>query len=284
MSTSHIVWPLGVRIGRVLRTVALSGAAVLFLLPFYLLVRNGLATERDIAGPRWTLLPRTWHLQNIVEVFNNRSVHLASSMWNSVVVSVVQTTGTVILAMMAGYGLSRIAYRYANAITGLVLVTLMIPAAVTFMPTFVVVSSLGWVSSLRGLIIPGMFSALAVFLFRAHYAEFPRELEEAGRIDGLGYFGTYWRIVVPNTLAFTAAIATITFLGSWNAFLWPLVIAQDSSSWTAQVALSTYLNAQSTDLGQLFVAAGVTILPVLILFLVAQRFIRQGIESTGING
>ncbi len=220
---------------------------------------------------------------NIPELFNDPTVPMLRSLWNSVVVSVLQTAGTILLASMAGYGLARIPFRHANLVFGTILATLLIPSAVTFVPTFVMVSSLGWVSTLRGLIIPGMFGALAAFLFRQQFTTFPRELEEAGRIDGLNYFGTFWRIVVPNSLPFFAAISTITFIGSWNAFLWPLVIAQDSASWTVQISLSTFLTAQTINIHELFIAATFSILPMMLVFIGLQRYIVQGVESTGIN-
>ena len=164
-----------------------------------------------------------------------------------------------------------------------IVATLLIPAAVTFVPSFVLVSTLGWVSSLRGLIVPGLFQAFATFLFRQYFLGFPQELEDAARIDGLGYLGTFWRVVVPNSLGFVAAIGTITFIGSWNAFLWPLVIGQDQSSWTVQIALSTFLTQQTSNLHQLFIAAVISILPLLVMFLFLQRWIVQGVERSGIN-
>ncbi|MFC7330139.1 carbohydrate ABC transporter permease [Marinactinospora rubrisoli] len=199
-------------------------------------------------------------------------------------VALLQTGGQLLVCSTAGYALARIPYRYAGVVFGTVLATLMIPAAVTFVPTFVMVSSLGWVSSLRGLIIPGLFSGFTAFLFRQYFLTFPRELEDAARVDGLGYWGTYWRVVVPNTLPFFAAIGVITFIGSWNAFLWPLVIAQDSASWTVQIVLSTYVTAQTIDLPELFMAAAVSVLPLLLVFLFLQRYIVRGAVESGIKG
>lgn len=272
------------RLGVLARTAMLVLGALLFLIPFYLIIRTALASEPEIAGLEFTLWPATPQWHNFADVFSNTQVPFARALLNSVLVSVVQTVLTVLLAALAGYGLARIPYRYSGLVSGLVLATLMIPAAVTFVPTFVMVSSLGWVSSLRGLIIPGLFSALAVFLFRQQFSDFPRDLEEAGRIDGLGYFGVFWRIVVPNTGAVFAAIGAITFLASWNAFLWPLVIGQDPNSWTIQVALSAYTTSQNPNYSQLFAAATIATLPVLLLFVGLQRFIRQGYESTGSTG
>lgn len=123
------------------------------------------------------------------ELFDDPSVPMLHSMINSVVIAVVQTAGVLVLASLAGYGLARIPYRHANGVFLAILLTLMVPAAVTFVPTFVLVSTLGWVSTLRGLIVPGLFQAFAAFLFRQYFLNFPRELEEAARIDGLELLG-----------------------------------------------------------------------------------------------
>jgi multiple sugar transport system permease protein len=164
-----------------------------------------------------------------------------------------------------------------------IVATLLIPAAVTFVPSFVLVSTLGWVSSLRGLIIPGLFQAFATFLFRQYFLNFRRELEEAAQLDGMGYWGTFWRVIVPNSKSFVAAIGTITFIGSWNAFLWPLVIAPDQNSWTVQIALSTFLTAQTINLPRLFIAATIAILPLVVMFVFLQRWIVEGVERSGIS-
>src|SRR4051794_37879576 len=270
-------------VGSTARYLALIVGAVVFLVPFYLLIRNALSTNADITSPEWKLLPSSLQWGNISELFSDPAVPMLHSLYLSIVVSVLQTAGSVLIGALAGYGLARIPYRYSNVVLGFIVATLLIPAAVTFVPTFVIVSSLGWLSSLQGLIVPGLFQALVVFLFRQYFVNFPRELEEAGRIDGLGYPGTFFRIVVPNSMGFIAAVATITFIGSWNAFLWPLVIGQSENSWTVQIALSTFLPAQTVNLHELFIAATFSILPILLVFLGLQRFIVQGVESTGIN-
>jgi multiple sugar transport system permease protein len=271
------------KVGTAARYVALVVGAVLFLIPFYLVLRNGLSSEADITAPDWRLLPKTLQWGNIGELFSDPAVPMTRSLVNSVAISVTQTVGVLILSGLAGYGLARIPYRHANAIFYLILTTLLIPAAVTFVPSFVLVSTLGWVSTLRGLIIPGLFQAFATFLFRQYFLGFPREIEEAARLDGLGYWGTFWRVVVPNSTGFIAAIGTITFIGTWNAFLWPLVIGQDQSSWTVQIALSTFLTAQTINLHELFVAAAIAVAPLMVMFIFLQRWIVEGVERSGIN-
>ncbi|MYR59159.1 ABC transporter permease subunit [Streptomyces sp. SID625] len=272
-----------VRAGRALRLVLLIALALLFLIPFYLLVRNGLSSEQDITSPDWTFFPSELRWGNVRELFDDTSVPFARSLLNSALIAVATTLGTLVLASLAGYGLARIPYRHANKVFYAVLGTLMVPAAVTFVPSFVLVSSLGWISTLRGLIVPTLFSAFACFVFRQYFLGFPRELEDAAQVDGLGYWRTYWLIVVPNARPVFAAVGTIVFLGAWNSFLWPLVIGQDQSAWTVQVALSSFTTAQVVRLHELFVAAAVSILPLLAVFLCFQRWIVAGVERSGID-
>ncbi|MDX6279421.1 MAG: multiple sugar transport system permease protein [Kribbellaceae bacterium] len=274
--------PLGV-VGSVLRWVALIAATLLFLIPFYLVLRNALSTEADITGVNWKFFPTDLQWGNIKELFDDENVPMARALYNSAVIGILGTGGQLLLASMAGYGLARIPYRHADKVFYAVMATLMIPAAVSFIPSFIVVSSLGWVSTLRGMIIPTLFSGFAAFLFRQYFLGFPKELEEAARVDGAGYFTTFWRIVVPNSLPFFAAIAAITFIGNWNSFIWPLVIGQDEKSWTVQVAMSTFITAQTVNIHQLFMAAAVSIVPLVLIFAFLQRYLIQGVTQSGIK-
>jgi multiple sugar transport system permease protein len=151
-------------------------------------------------------------------------------------------------------------------------------------PTFVVVGSMGGVNTLWGIIAPGLFNPFAVLLFRNFYLRFPRELEEAGRLDGLGWFGLYRRIALPGSGAMLASLGALAFIDSWNSFLWPLVIGQDPGSWTAQIALSSFLTAQNINLPGLFAGAVVTIAPLVVMFVIAQRYIVEGIATSGLKG
>ena len=266
-----------------LRYTALVVLAALFLLPFYVLLRNAFATPAEIAAARWVWWPGQVDLAGLRKLFANESIQMARSMANSAAVALTQTLLTVVVSAMAGYGLARVDHRLNRVVLGLTVLTLMVPAAVTFVPSFVMVSSLGWISTLRGLIVPGLFSAFATFLFRQHFLGFPAELEDAAAVDGAGPWRTFWRVVVPNSYGMGAAVGTITFIGSWNAFLWPLLIGQDRSFRTVQVALSQFMSSQRVDLPQLFTGAAVAILPVLLVFLFLQRYLVQGVERSGID-
>lgn len=266
----------------VLYTV-LTALAAVFLLPYYVIVRNALATRAEITGLRWTWIPAHPQWSNIGDLLTGDSA-LLRGLGNSAIIAIVQTLATLALGAAAGYGLVRIPYRHRNLVFGAFLVTLMVPSAVTFVPTFVVTAKLGWVNTLAGIIVPGVFSVFTVFIYRQFFIDFPAELEEAGRIDGLGYWGTFVRIVLPNSVGVTIALGSISFINSWNAFLWPLVVGQDQSTWTVQVTVSSFLNAYHINLPALFAGSLLSVLPLVLLFFVFQRYIVQGVKLSGVKG
>lgn len=267
----------------VLTYTGLGVLSVLFLVPFYLMLRNSLMTEDQVTSTKWSWLPSPATLDNYRGLFNDPSLPFAHALENSAIIALVTAPVSTLFASMAGYALARIEVPFRGVVTAFIVGTLMIPASVTFVPTFLVVDALGGVNTRWGVIAPGLFNAFAVVLFRSYYLRFPQELEEAGRIDGLGHLGVYARIAVPNSLTMIASLGALSFIESWNAFLWPLVIGQDPSAWTAQIALSTFLTSQSINLPGLFAGAVVTIVPLALMFLVAQRFIVQGITATGLK-
>ncbi|MFJ9442324.1 carbohydrate ABC transporter permease [Kitasatospora sp. NPDC101235] len=272
------------RVRPVLRAVLVGLLTVLFLLPFYLMLRNSLMDSRSLTSPHWTWWPAQAHWENFGALFSDPTVHMAQALGNSLLIAGITAPVSTLLASAAGYALARIPVPGRRILLGLVVATLMIPGSATFVPTFVVVGSMGGVNTLWGLIAPGLFNPFAVLLFRNFYLQFPTEIEEAGRLDGLGWLGLYRRIALPSSGAMLASLGALAFIDSWNAFLWPLVIGQDPSSWTAQIALSTFLTSQTINLPGLFAGAVVTIAPLVAMFLVAQRHIVEGIATTGLKG
>lgn len=268
----------------VLSYVALIALSILFLTPYYLIFRNALLTQPQILSFKWVWLPIPPHFENVQAIFNDPSAPMGTGLRNSVIIALVQTVGQIFIASLAGYGLARIPYRWSNVVFYAMLLTLMIPGAVTFVPLFVLVSGIGWVNTLQGLIVPGLFNTFAAFLFRQFYLDFPNDLEDAGRVDGLNYWGLYRYILLPNSLSIMIALGIITFIGSWNSFLWPLIIGQTSRWWTVQVVLSTYLTAQTINLPALFMGAAIAVLPLVIIFIAAQRYIVEGVTASGIKG
>ncbi|WP_393053037.1 carbohydrate ABC transporter permease [Streptomyces sp. LN549] len=269
---------------RSMRGVLAGLLTAVFLAPFYLMLRNALMDTQGLTSPDWTWWPSPMHWENFTSLFSDPSLHMGQALGNSLLIAAITAPVSTLLASAAGYALARIPVPGRGVMLALVVATLMIPGSVTFVPTFVVVGSMGGVNTLWGIIAPGLFNPFAVLLFRNFYLQFPSEIEEAGRLDGLGWLGLYRRIALPSSGAMLASLGALAFIDSWNAFLWPLVIGQDPSTWTAQIALSTFLTSQTINLPGLFAGAVVTIAPLVAMFLVAQRYIVEGIASSGLKG
>jgi multiple sugar transport system permease protein len=264
-----------------LRYGGLFLVALLFLIPFYLILRNALMTDDQITSSHWVWFPASPHWENFSKLFKDPEAPVLTGLVNSAIIATVTLVLQMTISSMAGYALARIPARGSKTVFSLILATLMIPSAVTFVPTFAVTAYLHGVNTRWGIVAPGLFSAFSIFLFRQFYLQFPAEIEEAGRIDGLSYFGIFWRLLLPNSTSIIMALGVLTFIGSWNSFLWPLVIGQDPSSWTVQVVLSTFLTSQTINLSELFAATLVAIAPLILIFLLMQRYIVEGAKFSG---
>jgi multiple sugar transport system permease protein len=279
-STAWVQW-----ITTALRYALLIALALLFLLPFYIMLRNSVMTQAEITDMNaWRWLPETPQWSNFPNVFEDQSISMARGLRVSAILALVNLIFQTLFASMAGYALARIPFRGREIVFALILLTLMIPGAVTFVPTYVVVSELGGINTLWGIVVPGLFSAFTCFLFRQFYLDFPTEIEEAGRLDGNTYFGVYWKLLLPNSIGIMAALGVLSFIYSWNAFLWPVIVGQSPATRTVQVVLSSYLTAQTIDLTRLFAGAVIGAAPLIIVFLLLQRYIVQGVRMSGIKG
>lgn len=281
-SSARMVRGRAGRVAHAAKLVFLFALAALFLLPFYVIFRNAFTSDAGFVSPQWKWLPDNLHGSVISGLFSDTDLGLLSAMGHSAIQSVGQTLLTVVVSFMAGYGLARFQNRAATVVLRLTVLTLMVPTAVTFVPSFIMTSQFGWIDSYRGLIIPVMFSAFATYLFRQSLLGFPKELEEAAELDGANPWTVMWRVVLPNSMGIVAAVSTITFIGAWNAFLWPLLVARDNTR-TVQLTLSRFMTSQGVDYAQLFAGALVAIVPVVIVFLFLQRYLVQGMTTSGLD-
>lgn len=266
----------------ILRYVALVLLAALFCLPFYVIVRNAFSTNANIVSAQWQWLPDQLNLTNLESLLAGDSIGIMRGMLNSAVMASLQTAGTVVVSLLAGYALARYTHRFSRVLLGLTLFTLMVPAATTFVPMFIITAQLGWIDTFRGLVIPGMFSAFATYLFRQYFLDFPSELEDASLIDGCNPWTSFWRVVVPNSRGIIAAVSTIVLIGSWNAFLWPSLVGRDATR-TVQVALSQFMTSQGVRYPELFMGSLVAIIPMIFVFLFLQRYLVQGLTTSGLR-
>ncbi|AQP46866.1 sugar ABC transporter permease [Tessaracoccus aquimaris] len=270
------------RVAQGLRYVIAIALALFFLLPLYVIVRNAFSTNANITSAKWNWLPDQVNLTNLTSLLANDSIGIGRAMANSAIMAGLQTLGTVVVSLLAGYALARYDNRVSRALLALTIFTLMVPAATTFVPMFIITAQLGWIDTFRGLVIPGMFSAFATYLFRQFFLDFPTELEDASLIDGCNPWTSFWRIVVPNSRGIIAAVGTIILIGSWNAFLWPTLVGRDATR-TVQVALSQFMTSQGVRYPELFMGTLVAVLPMLFVFLFLQRYLVQGLTTSGLR-
>jgi multiple sugar transport system permease protein len=203
---------------------------------------------------------------------------------NSAIVAIVTAAGNMVFCSMLGYALAKLHFPGKKLVFALVLGTLMIPGVVTFIPLFVLTTNIGLANSLPGMILPFLAGPFGVFLMRQYILSLPDELIQAARVDGAGELRIFFSVILPLCGPAVATLGVLTFLTSWNNFLWPLVIATDESKYTLPVALALYAVGQNaTKYGLLLAGSVVVVLPVLVVFLVLQRRIMQGIAMTGIK-
>lgn len=262
--------------------LVLTVALALVITPFAWMVLGAFKTSSELRQIPPTWWPENPTLDNFAQLFSRLSFDVYFS--NSTIVAVAVTAGNLLFCSMVGYALVMLNFRGKKAIFTLIMGTLMIPGVVTFVPLFVLVANMGLINTLPGLILPFLVGPFGVFLMRQFISGLPKELVEAARIDGTGEIQIFLRIILPLLGPALATLGILTFLGSWNNFLWPLVVAQTNDTYTLPVALALYSTGQNqTEYGLLMAGATVVVLPVLIVFLIFQRRFIQGIATTGIK-
>ncbi|AEY85462.1 ABC transporter permease protein [Streptomyces hygroscopicus subsp. jinggangensis 5008] len=260
----------------------MTGALLAMIVPFLWMMSGSFKPEADIRRVPPVLVPTELTLANYAELFER--LDFLGMFGNSLLVAVVVTAGNLLFCSMLGYALAKLAFRGRRSVFALVLGTLMVPGLVTFVPLYVLTTNLGLTDSLLGLILPFLAAPFGVFLMRQFIGTLPDELIDAARVDGCGEIAIFWRIILPLTKPALATLGIISFLGSWNNFLWPLVVAQNEEQYTLPVGLALASSGQDfTRYGILLAGAVVVLLPVIIVFLLFQRHFIAGIATAGLK-
>ncbi|GAB3717832.1 carbohydrate ABC transporter permease [Nocardiopsis oceani] len=268
--------------GRALVLAALSVGLVLVVTPFVWMLLSSVKSDAEIRQVPPTWWPAEPTLDNFVELFQR--LDMGTYAFNSLFVAVAITLGNAVFCSMVGYALAKIDFPGRKALFVVVLGTLMVPGMVTFVPLFVLVSNMGLVNTYAGMILPFLVTPLGVFLMRQFIAQLPDDLIEAARIDGASELRIFCQVIMPLTGPAVATLSLLTFLGAWNNFLWPLVVAQTEDMYTLPVAIALYsIGQNATQYGLLMAGAVVVVVPILVLFVFLQRYFVQGIATTGIK-
>lgn len=266
--------------GRIALYAALSLGSIVMLAPFVVMLMFSLWPNSALMARRFPLDQIT--LNAYFETF--RVLPFGRYLLNSAIVTVTVTVAQLLISSLAAFAFGRLRFRGRETIFLFYLATLMIPSQVILIPNFLIIKTLGWYDTFLALIVPGLFSAFSTFMLRQYYRSIPLELDDAARIDGASSLRIWWQIMVPLSRPVMAALAVFTFQMSWNDFLWPLVVTGSDKMRTIPIGLSYFVGQYSTAWNLLMAGSMIALLPVLIIYVLAQRTFVQGITLTGMGG
>lgn len=260
----------------------LALGALMMIFPFLWTVSSSLKNTSQIflVPPAWIPHPFQW--SNYLDSLT--AMPFGTAYWNSFYITGVVVLSTLLTASMAAYAFAKIRFPGANVLFILFLATMMVPKQVTMIPLYIVIGKIGWLDSHLSLIVPSaLFNAFAVFLLRQFIMGIPKELEEAAIIDGAGYFRIFWSIILPLIRPALAAVGIFVFLGSWNNFLDALIYLNTPEKFTVPLLLNTFKGLYVADWALMMAGTTISVIPVLIIYIVAQKQIIEGVTITGIK-
>ena len=281
--------PFSIRLnpGRLLLYLILLLGAVVAILPFFWMLSTSLMTLGETINRQW--LPGTPQFENYIEAWDQ--AHFSKYFANSVVITFVTITGLLTTSILAGYAFGRIKFFAREFIFALLLATMMIPESVTMIPNFLMIRGDiiplpggSWLNTLQALTVPFMANAFSIFLLRQFFKKIPDELWDAARMDGAGHFRFLVQVCLPISKAPIMTVTIFTFIGAWNAFLWPLLVTTTPAWRPLMVGLWTFVTEAGPETNLLMAGAVITIIPILILYFLTQKQFTEGIATTGLKG
>lgn len=260
----------------------LVGLAVAY--PFYFMITSGLKDFSEATQTPPTLWPRELHFENFAEAWSKGP--WARYFLNTLIVATATTFGILTTSVLAAYAFAQMRFRGKAVVFTVLLATYMMPAEATLIPNFVIMSRryLNLYDTYGALILPFLASAFSIFLLRQQFLSIPAELRDAARIDGAGHLRFLWSVVLPLSVPALVTLGVISFLASWNSFQWPLIMTSRPEIQPVQVGLNAFRGETGSHYHLLMAAAAFVVAPVVLLYLVAQRYLVQGVARTGIRG
>lgn len=254
--------------------------AIITFLPFAWALSASFKPLSEIVAGGTNFIPQQFTLENYRQIFIQEPL-FGRWLFNSVFVAICVTGFNLLFNSMAGYALARIRFPGNQLFFFVILAGLMIPGQITLIPTFLILKTLGWLNSYQGLIVPNVVNATFIFMMRQFFVNFPKDLEEAAALDGLGYLETFFQIVLPLAKPALAAQAIFIFMGSWNNFLTPLIILADSEMFTLPLGLNAFKGQYISYWNYIMAASMIFTLPALAIYAFFNRYFIQGVTFTG---
>lgn len=260
----------------------LTLGAFVMVIPFIWMVLTSFKTYKETISLPIVWLPEHWQISNYREVL--LKLDFLRYYGNTIIVTVLTVLFMVLFGTMAAYAFARLEFPYKNLIFSILLVTFMVPAQLTLIPKYVIISKFHWVDTIAGIVVPNVFSVYSMFMLRQFFASLPRELEEAAKIDGCSYFRIYWNICLPLCKSGIMAMTVLNILWAWNDLLWPLIASSTDKNRVLSVAIATLQGQHGTDYPLLMAAGVMAVIPMVIIYFLGQKSFVEGIASTGVKG
>lgn len=254
-----------------------------FLFPIAWMVSASFTPSDQIFSSGIRFFPAHPTLDNYREAF--QSLPLLRNLGNSVIISGVYTLGALFLCSLAAFAFAKLDFPFRHTLFTILLATMMVPALMTLLPSFIIMSDLHWVNTYQSVIVPGLANAFGIFFMRQYMISIPNELIDSARVDGAGNFRIFWTIIVPLCRPALAVLGIMQIIGQWNQFLWPLIMLRDNSMYTIVLAVASLPSSNfNTPWGVVMVGGTVAVAPLIIIFLIMQRSIIAGIMAGGLKG
>lgn len=265
-------------------SVVMAFGSLVFMIPLLWTLSTALKGQEEIARDPTRLLPAKPTLENFGEAWV--ALPFADFVLNTVFVTLVATAGTLLSASLVAFAFARLDFWGRGLLFGILLATMMLPGQVTMVPVFMIWRSFGAIDTFVPLTVPAFLGggAFNVFLMRQFFMTIPRELDEAMMLDGAGYFSIWWRLILPLSTPVLATVGIFSLIGNWDNFDGPLIYLNSPENYTVSIGLRLFQDSFGTNLGQLMAATLIHILPMIVLFVAAQRFFVQGIVASGLGG
>ncbi len=270
------------RIAAICLTVLLVLGALIMLLPFVWMVSTSLKTEGAIFNAPLALFPRMPTISAYFDVWQR--IPFARFFANSIIFAGGVTLLSLLFDSMTAFALARLQFRGRELVFWIVLITLMVPFQITLIPLFVTVFQLGWINTFAGLIIPRATNAFGIFMLRQFFITLPKDYDDAARIDGAGNFRLYWQIILPLAKPALATLAVFHFMYNWNDFLWPLVITSSTEMRNLPAGLTLFMGQYVIEHPVLMAGATISLAPLAIAYLFAQKYFVRGVVMSGLKG
>ncbi|MFT8871872.1 MAG: carbohydrate ABC transporter permease [Sporolactobacillus sp.] len=262
--------------------IMLIAGSLCMLLPFIWMISTSLKAPNEVMTlpPVWIPHPTVW--RNYLDAWH--TAPFARYLFNSIFVAAVSTLGVLITTILASYAFSQIRFWGRDVLFAVLLGTMMVPGEILLIPNFVTLVKFGWIDHYEALTVPWMASMFAIFLLRQFFLSIPKELSQAAKIDGCSDFKFLWLVMVPLSKPALITIALLQIIGSWNSFLWPLIVTNSVGMRTLPVGLMAFSSEAGTEYNLLMAAATMVVLPMIILYLILQKYVIEGVTRAGIKG